>query len=137
MIPPPGRWTQHSALNVQKTELHHPAIIPEFQVAPTHNRLLVVCQPWWRFAYLGGYFLSSSAGSDPTFPRHRHRQQNSFQKSARAAILNVMFPYDPEQRIRVKAARWKFRDSPRHIAQRLLTNFKVLQTRVPPAVRAT
>jgi hypothetical protein len=80
VIPPPGRWTQHSALNVQKTELHHPAIIPEFQVAPTHNRLLVVCQPWWRFAYLGGYFSSSSAGSDPTFPRHRLHQQNSFQK---------------------------------------------------------
>ena len=81
VIPPPGRWTQHSALNVQKIELHHPTIIPEFQVAPTHNRLLVVCQPWWRFAYLGGYFLSSSAGSDPTFPRQRHHQQSSSQKT--------------------------------------------------------
>ena len=64
-------------------------------------------------------------------------KQANFQKTARSAISSVLFPYDPEQRIRAKAARWKFRDSPRHVAQRLLTNFKVLQTKVPPAVRAT
>merc|ERR1712079_804793 len=55
---------------------HHPRVPGCPHPQPSSCRLptlVEICLSW-------RLLLSSSAGSDPTFPRHRHHQQNSFQK---------------------------------------------------------
>jgi hypothetical protein len=62
---------------------------------------------------------------------------DNFQKHARAEIQRRLAAYDLEERIRTKVKRWKFQDPARHVAVRLIDNFKVFQKRLSPATRAT
>jgi hypothetical protein len=79
----------------------------------------------WAFIHQQGINLSRSG------------DLKQFQKEARAEIVRERSHYDIEERIRRKIERWRFQDPPRLVVSRLIETFRILQERMPPAVRAT
>ena len=59
--------------------------------------------------------------------------KHEFQSTATAAILHVT-PYNLEDRMRKRLARWNFPDPPAHIAHRAVCRLKAIFSLLPPKV---